>query len=238
VKLAKVPKPSRLAQRRALQCPNCACNPRAIVFALRAATNVGKVPIMEFAAKIAKFMIVAWLSVFAIGGFLAYATGSGIFDPERTIAESVETETGAETATQSHEPTEQRERVTRCPGDAGSFLYKMLTPIGDDCETPVTADRQDPRPDAALEAADPETARAVLRYRCRQIILRVLNDPGSAEWDDARNWRFTDDGDGVYTIYPTLRAKNALGAIVRTGFRCQVQEVAPEEWELLALEEI
>ncbi|TVP94579.1 MAG: hypothetical protein EA338_12740 [Roseinatronobacter sp.] len=178
---------------------------------------------MEFAVKISKIVIFVVLGGYALAGIIGFTQGTGIFDPERSSASD-------------SEPA--RERVTRCPGDAGSFLYKMLTPIGDDCVTPVTADRQDPSPDAALEAADPETARAVLRYRCRQIILRVLNDPGSAEWDDARNWRFTDDGDGVYTIYPTLRAKNALGAIVRTGFRCQVQEVAPEEWELLALEEI
>jgi len=117
---------------------------------------------------------------------------------------------------------------TRCPGDGGSLLYNLFTPVGDDCPTTPT--------NAAVDA-EPVSPRMVARGRCRQIILTVLHNPRSAEWDDARNWRFTEDGDGRYTIFPTLRATNAMGATIRTQFRCQIQQDG-DSWSLVALEEI
>jgi hypothetical protein len=124
-------------------------------------------------------------------------------------------------------PDSQASQSTRCPDDSGSVLYRATTPIADDCSDQSAADNQE---------TNPLDARMVVRGRCRQIILSVLHNPRSADWDDARGWHFEDHGDGRYTIYPTLRATNAMGATIRTRFRCEVRE-ADGEWSLLALEE-
>jgi len=120
---------------------------------------------------------------------------------------------------------------TRCPGDEGSMLYKALTPIGDDCNGETAQAAPEP---VEMTVAD---YRLVARNRCRRVIETVLNDPGSVQWDDGQQWRITDDAENTWTVYPTLRAANALGATVRATFRCQVQ-IDGDDWELLALEEI
>lgn len=71
---------------------------------------------------------------------------------------------------------------------------------------------------------------------CQTSITDALNDPGSADFDPLHTWRLTENSDTVWTVYPTLRAKNAFGAMIHTGFACQIQ-LTGEQWSLLALEE-
>jgi|GEM_PF-3978149 len=150
------------------------------------------------------FIIKALVGFFVFAFAIAYFNDLGMFAPDYDASE-----------------------FTRCPGDSGSILHRLITPTGDDCpDQPRTND----------EDAQPTDPRMVVRGRCRQIILSVLHDPRSADWDDARNWRFEDHGDGRYTIYPTLRATNAMGATIRTRFRCEVQNDSGE-WSLVALDE-
>lgn len=151
-----------------------------------------------------RFILNALFAFFAFAFAVAYFNGLGIFSPD-------------------YEPTQS----TRCPGDSGSILHGLTTPIGDDCPDQPTEDR---------EEAQPVDPRYVVRSRCRQIILSVLHDPRSADWDDGRSWLFEDHGDGRYTIYPTLRASNSMGVTIRTRFRCEVRN-EDGEWSLVALEE-
>ena len=130
-------------------------------------------------------------------------------------------------------PEDEQAGATRCLGDKGSILYNLTTPVGDDC--PESSESAQTSAPVEAEPADP---RMVVRGLCRRIILETLHDPRSADWDDGRLWRFTDDGDGRYTIHPTLRASNAMGATIRTGFRCEVQRNGPDDWSLVALNEI
>ena len=112
------------------------------------------------------------------------------------------------------------------------MLYKMLTPIGEDCA------KSEPKVEPVAVELTQDALRGVASYRCKAIIETALNDPGSVQWDDDTRWRVTDDAENTWTVYPTLRAKNAFGALVRGAFRCQVSRDGPDNWSLLSLEQI
>lgn len=81
-------------------------------------------------------------------------------------------------------------------------------------------------------AARPSAARAA----CRAFVERSLNDPGSAEWIDRTGW-FTQEGPpDEFRVNVRLRAKNAFGALVLSGFRCRVRREGGD-WRLVALDQ-
>ena len=74
--------------------------------------------------------------------------------------------------------------------------------------------------DANEEEADPTRA---ARGACRSYITMMLNDPGSAEWTPGWEWTIHVESENEWVVYPSLRAKNAFGALVKTKFECRVR---------------
>lgn len=61
---------------------------------------------------------------------------------------------------------------------------------------------------------------------CKDELLRDANDPGSVEWIDDERWvtrvkYTTTDGNKAYETRMELRAKNRLGALVKSTLLCE-----------------
>lgn len=74
------------------------------------------------------------------------------------------------------------------------------------------------------------------RTACRTRISEQLRDPASAEWN-LRGWPVTASGEGRFRVEPDLRARNALGGMVRSRWVCDVQ-VDGTTRRVLRLEEL
>ena len=67
-----------------------------------------------------------------------------------------------------------------------------------------------------------ETIIGLAKTACRAAIEPQLNDPNSAEWQLA-SWPARIRSDGVVEVSPDLRARNALGGMVRGRWICEVE---------------
>lgn len=77
----------------------------------------------------------------------------------------------------------------------------------------------------SADAERPLSREAVIdlaKTACRARIEAQLNDPQSAEWG-LRDWSAAIAEDERVVVQPDLRARNALGGMVRSSWNCEVQ---------------
>lgn len=80
----------------------------------------------------------------------------------------------------------------------------------------------------------PATPERYAKLSCREFVKRSLNDPGSAKFEPVDNYTTLVNKDGGYTVYVTLRAKNAFGALIKGAYACVVEN-GHGEWRLVSL---
>lgn len=90
-----------------------------------------------------------------------------------------------------------------------------------------------PAPPRVAGEGDPAPS---ARAMCREMVLRVLDDPSSAEFLPRDEWRVEALADHVWRIDAPLRAKNRLGATILTSFRCEVRDEG-ENWRGMTVTE-
>jgi hypothetical protein len=72
------------------------------------------------------------------------------------------------------------------------------------------------------QEADKRTLQFDVGALCQVSIRRRLNDPKSAEFDFVGTYRWQINPNGRVLTFPTLRASNAFGGVVRATFACEV----------------
>ena len=72
------------------------------------------------------------------------------------------------------------------------------------------------------QMSEAELERAAARRVCRDAIEDRLHDPGSAEWEPMHRWVAAVDMDdeSQFLVQTDMRARNAMGGMVRTTFQC------------------
>ena len=77
------------------------------------------------------------------------------------------------------------------------------------------------------QLTDAEVEQAAARRVCKDAITERLNDPASAEWEPMHRWVAANNkaNDKEYLVQTTMRARNAMGGMIRTSFQCRFQRL-------------
>ncbi len=75
------------------------------------------------------------------------------------------------------------------------------------------------------------------RFACEEFVKKTLHDPGSAEFDDFREFWAKEERPHLYHVQASLRAKNGFGALRKLTVDCRITETKGN-WIALALKEI
>ena len=84
------------------------------------------------------------------------------------------------------------------------------------------------------ERSDPKR---LARNLCMLWIEDSLNDPDSADFGNYWQWPVSTDEMQIFTMSPTIRAKNMFGATVKSTFICIVHRTENGEWMKIDLTE-